>query len=592
MVYFWVATRVTSSVMAFRAKQTYSKNEATIWSIPNYWDIMAIALIFTFIVLVAWGAKQMTGSYQLGDVIHISLDPIYLPIYALRTTMRLFIALFFSLVFTFIFGALAAKNKHAEHLIIPTIDILQSVPVLSFISITIVFFMFIFKNSMLGPETAAIFGIFTSQAWNMTLSFYQGVKTVPKDLQDAANIFQLSAWQRFWKIEVPFSMPGLLWNMMMSMSGSWFFVTACEAISVAGQEITLPGIGSYISMALTETNYRAIIYALICMLTVIFLYDQLLFRPLIYWTEKFKEASDDEEKVPRSWLITLFQHTKFLRQTTVWLEGCADFWINLNPLNIKIKTTSTNKTSNIFLIIYYGILALVFIGTLIAIWRFLLTNISWHEIKHIITLGIFTGIRVMSLVFLAALIWVPIGVWIGLRPNLAAIMQPIIQFVAAFPANLLFPVATILIVTLKLNVEIWVSPLMVLGTQWYILFNVIAGTSILPKDLKLAAANFNVKGILWWRRFILPGIAPSLITGAITAAGGAWNASIVAETLNWGTIQLHATGLGDYIKTNSTAGDFPRIALGTIIMCFIVLLINRLFWRPLYNRAMERFNLD
>lgn len=578
--------------MAFRSKQTYNKNEATIWPIPNYWDISAIALIFTFIVLVAWGAKQMTGSYHLGDVIPISLNPIYLPTYALRTTMRLFIALFFSLLFTFTFGALAAKNKHAERLIIPTIDILQSVPVLSFLSITIVGFVFIFKNSMLGPECAAIFGIFTSQAWNMTLSFYQGVKTVPKDLKDAANIFQLSAWQRFWKIEVPFSMPGLLWNMMMSMSGSWFFVTACEALSVAGQDITLPGIGSYIYIALAKTNYKAIVYALICMLTVIFLYDQLLFRPLIYWTEKFKEAQDDEEKAPRCWLISLFQHTRFLHRTIFWLEGFADFWINLKPLNAKIKTSTTKKASTLLVIIHYSVLALVFTLALIAIWRFLSTTVSWHEIKHVIILGIFTGIRVMSLVFLAALIWVPVGVWIGLRPNLAAIMQPIIQFVAAFPANLLFPVATILIVTLKLNVEIWVSPLMVLGTQWYILFNVIAGTSLLPKELKLAAANFNVKGILWWRRFILPGIAPSLITGAITAAGGAWNASILAETLNWGIIKLHATGLGDYIKTNSAAGDFPRIALGTIIMCLIVLLINRLFWRPLYNMAMERFDLD
>ncbi len=577
--------------MSFLPKQTYTKNEATIWSIPNYWDIMAIAIIFTFIVLVAWGAKQMLGSYRLGDIIHISLNPIYLPGYALRTTMRLFIALFFSLVFTFVFGTLAARNKHAEHIIIPTIDILQSVPVLSFLSIVMTGFIFIFKNSMLGPECAAIFGIFTSQAWNMTLSFYQGVKTVPKELKEAANIFHLSAWQKFWKVEVPFSMPGLLWNMMMSMSGSWFFVIACEAFSVAGQNITLPGVGSYISLAIAEANSMAVIYAIICMLVVIFLYDQLLFRPLIYWTEKFEESQDDEERARRAWIISLFQRTKFLRKTTSLLEELAELWVNFKPFRTKPKA-STNKRSTLLVKMHYLTLATILIFATFIIWDFVLVNISWHEIKYVFTLGLFTGIRVMSLILLSSLIWLPIGVWIGLRPNLAAAIQPIIQFVAAFPANLLFSVATMLIVTFNLNVEIWVSPLMVLGTQWYILFNVIAGTSVLPKELKLAAANFRVKGLLWWRRIILPGIAPYFITGAITAAGGAWNASIVAEVLKWGTINLHATGIGNYIDTNFNSGDLPRLALGTIIMCLIVLLINRLFWRPLYNIAMRRFDID
>lgn len=578
--------------MSYLPKQTYTKNEATIWSIPNYWDLIAMALIFTGIVLLAWGAKQMAVSYRIGDVISISLDVRYLPAYALRTTMRLFTALFFSLIFTLIFGTWAAKSQRAERLIIPTIDLLQSVPVLSFLSITVTVFIFIFKNSMLGPECAAIFGIFTSQVWNMALSFYQGVKTVPKELKEAARIFHLSTWQRFWRIEVPFSMPSLLWNMMMSMSGSWFFVIACEAFSVAGQNVTLPGVGSYIALAISQANNRAIIYAIICMLIVIFLYDQLLFRPLIYWTEKFKESQDDDDKAPRAWLISLFQRTKFLRSTTLWLDRLADLWINLKPLSSNEKTTSPKESSLVETMIYYFVLLVILIFTATVIWRFVFTNTSLTEVKHVALLGLFTGMRVMSLIFLSSIIWVPIGVWIGLHPRLAVIAQPIIQFLAAFPANLLFPIATLLIVTFKLNVEIWVAPLMMLGTQWYILFNVIAGTSALPKELKLVAANFKVHGFLWWRRLILPGIAPSFITGAITAAGGAWNASIVAETISWGTTKLQATGLGAYIQASFISGDFPRLALGTIVMCLMVLLINRLFWRPLYNMAIERFELD
>lgn len=573
--------------MAITPKHTYSKNEATTWSVPNYWDLIAIALIISFIILIAWGAKQMAGSYQLGDIIPISLDPSHLPSYALRTVMRLFIALFFSLIFTFTFGAWAAKNKAAERLIIPIIDILQSVPVLSFLSITVVGFIVIFKNSMLGPECAAIFAIFTSQVWNMALSFYQGVKTVPGDLKEAANVFRLSAWQRFWKIEVPFSMPGLLWNMMMSMSGSWFFVTACEAFSVANQNITLPGIGSYIALAITQANGHAIIYAIICMIVVIFLYDQLLFRPLIYWTEKFKDSEDHEAR-PRVWLISLFQRTKLLRSLTNQLNKFTDLLINIKPLNIKIKPPKKRRPRIFIDKAPYLLIALVIALSSFAIWKFVFSSVSFSEAGHVAVLGLFTGARVMSLIIISSIIWVPIGVWIGLRPNIAARVQPIVQFVAAFPANLLFPVMTMMIITLNLNVEIWVAPLMILGTQWYILFNVIAGTSALPKELKLAAANFKVKGFLWWRRIILPGIAPYFVTGAITAAGGAWNASIIAEIISWGEIKLFASGLGAYIQTNFTAGDFPRIALGTIIMCLIVLLINRLFWRPLYNIAMNR----
>jgi ABC-type anion transport system, duplicated permease component len=569
------------------SKRTYSKNEATTWSTPNHWDILAITAILLIILLIVWGTKQMAVSYHLGDIIPISLKPKYLPTYALRTTIRLFIAMFFSIVFTFTVGTLAAKNNQAEKIIIPIIDALQSVPVLSFLSITITGFIALFKNSMLGPECAAIFGILTSQVWNMILGFYQGIKTVPKDLIEAAEVFHLSSWQCFWKVEVPFAMPSLLWNIMISMSGSWFFVIACEAFSVAGENITLPGIGSYIALAITNANYQAVGYAILCMFAVILLYDQILFRPLTFWIEKFRETTEEEEKAPKPWLIAFFQKTNLLPLVISYLRTVSDFLINFRFKKNTFRSGYPDNDNHLTFgkLFYWLILAILITGLIVASRRIFI-NISSTEIKWVLLLGIFTGTRVMILVLLASIIWVPIGVWIGFRPKLVAVTQPLIQFAAAFPANLLFPVATAFIIKFNLNVEIWVAPLMILGTQWYILFNVIAGTTQIPKELRLAVNNLGVKGWLWWYKFILPSIAPYYLTGAITAAGGAWNASIIAEIVDWGKIRLCATGIGSYIKINFEAGDFPRIALGTIIMCLLVLLINRLFWKPLYNIAI------
>ena len=575
--------------------KTYTKSEAITWPTPNYWDVLALCIIFGFMLMLAWGAKQMAVPYDLGEPIPISLAPSHLPIYALRTVLRMFIALFFSLLFTFIFGTCAAKSKRAERIIIPLIDIMQSAPVLSFLSLTVAGFIAFFKGSMLGPECAAIFAIFTAQVWNMTLSFYQSVSTVPKDLRDVATIFQLSPWRRFWRVEVPFAMPGLLWNMMMSMSGSWFFVTACEAISVANQNITLPGIGSYIALAITHADKTAIVYAIIAMLFVILLYDQFLFRPLVSWSAKFKSEELLDEKISRSWVITLFQRTRMLPLVGYFITGMFDAFVNLaifNPKRIYKQAKINLKLQRILRFCVDIIIGAIILFTIIAIIRFLNRVVTIQDIEHTIRLGLITGLRVMVLIILCSLVWVPIGVWIGFRPRVAETIQPVIQFLAAFPANLLFPVAAFLILKYKLNINIWASPLMVLGTQWYILFNVIAGASTMPQDLRLAAASFGVKGWLKWKRVILPGIFPYFVTGAITAAGGAWNASIIAEAINWGKIDLTATGLGAYITHYSHVGDFTRIALGTIIMCSLVVIINRILWRPLYNIATERFKVE
>lgn len=575
-------------------RNTYTKNEAKTWPIPNYWDLVAGCIIFGFFILIAWGAKQMAVPYDIGQQLPISLHPASLPYYALRTVLRMFIALFASLVFTFCVGTLAAKSKKAERIIIPFIDIMQSAPVLSFLSLTIAGFIALFRGSLLGPECAAIFAIFTSQVWNMTLSFYQSVSTVPKDLREVAVIYKLSSWRKFWRIEVPFAMPGLLWNMMMSMSGSWFFVVASEAISVANQQISLPGIGSYIAMAISHADKTAIIYAIITMLVVILLYDQLLFRPLVVWSEKFKSEEVLDAKESSSWLVTLFQRTRVLRHSGQFITKIFDGMVNIKFLNPapKYKPDTYKSKFNLRNIIVNTILFAALIIMLTVIVKFLSANVSWHDVEQTLWLGLLTAIRVLILILLCSFIWVPIGVWIGFRPDVARTIQPIIQFLAAFPANLFFPVVTIAIIKYNLNVNIWCAPLMVLGTQWYILFNVIAGASTMPQELRLASASFGVKGWLKWKRLILPGIFPYFVTGTITAAGGAWNASIIAEFINWGNHQLIAKGLGAYITEFTHLGNFPKIVLGTIIMCVFVVIINRLLWRPLYNLATERFHAD
>lgn len=576
-------------------KNTYAKNEAATWPIPNYWDLTALVLVLALVLVFGWGASKMMGQYQLGKPIPISLNPINLPYYALRTVLRMLIAMIFSLGFTFIFGSWAAKSRHAERIIIPCVDILQSVPVLGFLSVAIVMFIGLFRGSMLGPECAAIFAIFTAQVWNMTLSFYQSLATIPKDLREASAMFRLSAWQRFWRIEAPFATPALLWNAMMSMSGSWIFLVAAEAISVGQYQITLPGVGSYIALAIAQKNLTAIGYAIVAMLIVIALYDQILFRPLTAWAQKFKTENTAAEELPESWLLNLFQRTRLFQHWGAALSSVGNGLLNLHWFRSTAVTGLPQPRQimvrYLVLSLWYLILGMVIILGLAVIGRFIFAEITFSEVGHVVYLGLFTALRVLVLIALSSLIWVPIGIWIGLNPRISQVIQPLIQFLAAFPANLFFPIVTLLIVRYQLNVSIWTSPLMILGTQWYILFNVIAGTTALPKNLHHAVGTIHVKGWLWWRRFMLPGIFPYYITGAITAAGGAWNISIIAESVSWGNIHLQALGLGAYISAATAHGDFHRLLLGIVVMAIYVLVINRLLWRPLYRLAEQRFQI-
>lgn len=576
------------------SRKTYTKNQATSWPIPNYWDGLALLLVLVVIILLGYGANAMMERFDVSQTISISLNPTKLPYYALRTVLRMLIAMFFSLLFTFIFGTWAAKSRQAERIIIPVIDILQSVPVLGFLTITVAAFIALCRGSFLGPECAALFAIFTAQVWNMALSFYQSLRTTPNGLQEAATMLQLSAWQRFWRVEVPFAMPGLLWNTMMSMSESWIFLVASEAITVAGHNILLPGIGSYIGMAIEHTDKVAVVYAIITMVIIIALYDQLLFRPLVAWAEKFSAEASVGESEAQSWVLNLFQRTRFLRFIGNYFSFFGNAIVNCRLFRYRPleKSVECSYLLRRFLMISWNvILILAVITVLYLLMRFILAEVPWSEVLHVFYLGFITGLRVTILLIVSSIVWVPIGVWVGLRPKVSRFVQPIAQFLAAFPANLLFPIVVMLIMRFALNVNVCTSPLMVLGAQWYILFNVIAGTMALPKNLHHAVSILNIKGWLWWKRFMLPGIFPYYITGAITAAGGAWNTSIIAEAVSWGNTHLYATGLGAYIATISRQGDFPRLALAIMVMSLYVLAFNRGVWRSLYYLAEQRFQL-
>ena len=560
--------------------------------VPGGWDLLAFVLVVAFFVYIAQAAHGLTGSLAGLQATPISLAPSALVGYAARTALRMLIALLAALVFTFTYATLAAKSRRAEVILVPLLDFLQSVPILGF-SITVVFFLQLTPGRVAGAEMAAIFLIFTSQAWNMAFSFYHSLRSIPDELVEVARNFQLSPWMRFWRLEVPFSMPALIWNMMMSMSGGWFFVVASEAISVGNTTVTLPGVGSYIALAIQQKNLAAIGWAIAAMFVVILIFDQLLFRPLTASADWFRLDQETGLTPSHSWALTMMRRSRFLG--LVARAFAALLRAGMKPRSpAAAARANPGSLWNARGVDYAWYSLLAFLG-LAALWkttRFVLGEVHPAEIGHVIVLGFLTLLRVTVLIALASLVWVPIGVAVGMRPRVASIVQPIAQFLAAFPANLLFPIVVSGIVLLRLNPDIWLSPLMILGTQWYILFNVIVGASALSPDLRYAGENFGVRGWLWWRRIALPAVFPFYVTGAITASGGSWNASIVAEVVTWGQEKLTAHGLGAYIAEATSAADFQRTVLGIVVLSLFVVTLNRLFWRPLYARAERKFRIS
>jgi len=561
--------------------------------LPNVYDVTLFIVIGAAFVALAHVGHEMEAPLAKLDVAPVTLELAKLPEYALRTTLRMFAAILASLAFTLIVATLAAKSRKAELIIIPALDILQSVPVLGFLTFTVVFFMRLFPGSQLGAECAAIFAIFTSQAWNMSFSFYQSLRNIPRDLDEVCRHFRLSAWLRFWRLEVPFAAPGLIWNTMMSMSGSWFFVVASEAITVGDTTVKLPGIGSWIAVAIEQKDISAVAMAVAAMAVVIFAYDQLIFRPIVAWADKFRFEQTAAQHRPSSWVYDLIRRTRLIKRLTGMLARAA--------AELPFATARPTARPSISVPAWVARAgdALWFVGVIAAVayslWLivdYVSATLSFADLGTAAWFGFLTLVRVIVLIAAATVIWVPIGVWIGLRPWAAERVQPVAQFLAAFPANVLFPMVVVGIVAWRLNPNVWLSPLMVLGTQWYILFNVIAGASAFPTDLREASTLFRVGRWQWWRQVMVPGILPYYITGALTASGGSWNASIVAEVASWGDIKLRAAGLGSYIAQATDSGDYPRVVLGIAVMSVYVVVFNRLLWRPLYAFAERRTRYD
>ena len=467
---------------------------------------------------------------------------------------------------------------------------------LGFLSITVTFFLGLFPGSLLGAEFASIFVIFTAQAWNITFSFYHSLTTMPKDLREAAAIYRLRPWASFIKLEVPYSMIPLIWNSMMSFGGSWFFLTASETITVLHYNIHLPGIGSYIAEALRKGNVTAILYGIAMMTAVIVAVDQFLWRPLVAWSQKFKMNLNDDTAVQTSWFLHLIRRSEWLRALfrTVVAPLQARFAdhtarrkeVRRTPAEARRRARITSVVSRVVLAALL-LLALYFALDAVRV----VAKLGLSQVIHVVKLGFYTFLRVIASTLLGALWTVPAGVAIGLHPRLSRIAQPLVQIAASFPSNVLYPLIAIAYVAGRVSLNIGSIPLMMLGTQWYILFNVIAGAIAIPNDLKEASSILRLRRITWWRTFILPAIYPSLITGGITATGGAWNASILAELVSWRHYTLTASGLGAYITEATTNGDWARITWGIAVMCIFVVLANRFIWRPLYRLAETKYHL-
>lgn len=561
---------------------------------PFGWADLAVLLgTLALIALVARvGAQAMAHFAPPSVVPAISLDPRNLPMYAARSTVRMFVALGVSTLFTLAYGWVAAHSRRAERVLIPLLDVLQSVPVLGFLSVTVTGFIALFPGSLLGLEAASIFAVFTAQAWNMTFSFYHSLRTVPHELDELAALYRLSRWHRFTRVEVPSAMIGLVWNAMMSFGGGWFFVAASEAISVLNRRYTLPGIGSYVAAAVQAQDLRALAFALLAMAVVIVLVDQLFWRPLVAWAERFRVELTEAEVTPRSWVLDVFRAAHLPELTGRALARLTKATDRLLARLTRVRPQRGNGVSSPWADrAYNAALLLALALLLVAGLRFVLSEVSVAEVARTALLGLFTFGRTVLLVAAATLVWTPVGVAIGFNPRLARFLQPVVQFLASFPANFLFPFVTLAFVRLHASLNYGAILLMALGAQWYILFNVIAGSMSIPTDLREMATNMGLRGWELWRRLILPGIFPAWVTGGITAMGGAWNASIVAEIVSWGPTTLSAAGLGAYIARVTGAGDWPRIALGVGMMSLFVVALNRVLWRQLYGIAETRFRL-
>jgi NitT/TauT family transport system permease protein len=547
-----------------------------------------IALFYGILMVARTWFAPFTASVE------ISRSPLALPAYAGFSLLRITLAYALSLIFALVYGYVAAYNPKAERFMIPLLDVLQSIPVLSFLPGVMLAMVALFPRRQLGVELGAILLIFTGQVWNMAFSFYASLKSIPNEMREAARIYRFSWWQRFTEVELPFSAIGLVWNSMMSVAGGWFALMACEMFVLGARDFRLPGLGSYLQTAASGGDTPSIIWGVATMIAVIVLLDQFVWRPVIAWAEKFKVEQVESTNAPKSWVLDLVQHSRALaqvrRRALIPLrESLLEHFSRKHEADPFTDATSAWKTWALRAV---GIAVLGGIGYAVARVAVLLTGLNHSEMTEI-SLGLgATFLRVTVGLVVGAAWTIPVGVWIGFNPRSARIAQPIAQIAASVPANAFFPIVLLVLARLGGGIGIASIILMLLGTQWYILFNVIAGAMAIPTDLKEVCSVCQIRGVDRWRKLILPGIFPYLVTGLVTASGGAWNASIVAEYFHFKGQTYFTTGLGATISRATDSGNFNLLIAATIVMAATVATVNRLLWRRLYGLAETRFRLE
>ena len=525
--------------------------------------------------------------------VEISRSPWALPAYAGYSLLRITIAYVLSLGFTLVYGYIAAYNPKAERFMIPLLDVLQSIPVLSFLPGVMLAMVALFPGRQLGVEAGAILLIFTGQVWNMAFSFYASLKSIPKEMREAAAIYHFSWWQRFVEMELPFAAIGLVWNSMMSVAGGWFFLMACEMFVLGSRDFRLPGLGSYLQTAASAGDTPSILWGIATMIALIVLLDQLVWRPVIAWAEKFKVEQVESTDAPRSWVLDVFRHSRGLAKLT---------GRTVQPLREKLmmyfarehhQQESTQQSQwREWLIRALVIALLAGLGYGIVRVAMLLSGLQRADLREAGIGLVATFFRVNLALLLGALWTIPVGVAIGFNPKLARIAQPLAQIAASVPATALFPVVLLLLIKIGGGLGLGSIALLLLGTQWYILFNVIAGAIAIPTDLKECCSVFRLEGLARWKKLVLPGIFPYLVTGLVTASGGAWNASIVAEYFHFKGHTYTTVGLGATISQATDSGNFDLLLAATILMAATVVTINRLVWRRLYALAETRYRLE
>jgi NitT/TauT family transport system permease protein len=542
------------------------------------------------LAVIAWLGRALWAPLGPAGRPEVRLDPVALPAYAARSLLRMFAALGASLAFALVVASWAARSRRAARVILPVLDILQSVPVLGFLSATVTFFLALAPGRVLGLELAATFAIFTSQVWNLAFAYYQVLVTLPREQAEALRLYQLSGWRRFTHFELPAGVIPLVWNAMMSFGGGWFFLAASEAITVLHQELLLPGLGAFLALAVKAGDVRALAWAVLAMVLVILAVDAVVWRPLTVWAEKFRVEESPAAAPSTSRVLGLLRRSHLVQRAEEFLaaldEGIDRRWRQWAGAAGPARRAHPLRDRLLAALPWAVLGLLVLRGAL-----FVTTEVNAAEMVKVLGLGALTLLRVAGVVGLATLVWTPVGVWIGLNPAVARIAQPIVQVLASFPANFLFPLFTLAFVRLGLSLEWGGVLLMAFGAQWYILFNTIAGAMGIPGELRDMARSLGLRGPARWRALILPAIFPAWVTGGLTAAGGAWNASIVAEVVSWGGTTLEATGLGAYVTAATAAGDWPRIVLGVGVMSAYVVAMNRTVWRPLHALAAARYSL-